>query len=58
MSSPNSYHSVTDFYAKKNKYRYFIYGSFSLNKKVKWKIELKKKYLYFWPWICGFTTGY
>ncbi len=37
MSSPNSYHSVTDFYAKKNKYRYFIYGSFSLNKKVKWK---------------------
>ena len=37
ISSPNSYHSVTDFYAKNNKYRYFIYGSFSLNKKVKWK---------------------
>ena len=36
-SSPNSYHSVTDFYAKNNESRYFIYGSFSLNKKVKWK---------------------
>ena len=32
-SSPNSYHSVTDFYAKNNESRYFIYGSFSLNKK-------------------------
>ena len=36
-SSPNSYHSVTNFYAKKIKKRYFIYGSYSLNKKVSWK---------------------
>lgn len=38
-SSPNSYHSVDNFYALKNKSRYFIYGSFSLNKKVVWRIS-------------------
>ena len=36
VSSPNSYHSASNFYAKKVKRRYFIYGSFSLNKKVNW----------------------
>ena len=36
-SSPNSYHSVSNFYGVKNKKRFFIYGSFSLNKIVKWK---------------------
>tara|TARA_B110000483_G_scaffold232652_1_gene300484 strand:+ start:1372 stop:2127 length:756 start_codon:yes stop_codon:yes gene_type:complete len=35
-STPNSYHSVTNFYAKKTLKRYFIYGSYSLNKKVLW----------------------
>ena len=35
-SYPDSYHSVSKFYGKKNKRRYFIYGSFSLNKPVRW----------------------
>lgn len=38
-SSPNSYHSVSNFYAKIQKKRYFIYGSYSLNKKVSWSIS-------------------
>ncbi len=38
VSSPNSYHSASNFYAKKTKKRYFIYGSFSLNKKVNWHV--------------------
>lgn len=38
VSSPNSYHSASNFYAKKIKRRYFIYGSFSLNKKVNWHV--------------------
>ena len=37
-SAPNSYHSASNFYAKKVKKRYFIYGSYSLNKKVSWKM--------------------
>jgi hypothetical protein len=37
-STPNSYHSVTNFYAKKTLKRYFIYGSYSLNKKVLWNL--------------------
>ena len=35
-STPNSYHSVSNFYAITNKKRYFIYGSYSQNKKVIW----------------------
>lgn len=37
LSSPDSYHSVSKFLGKKNKKRYFIYGSYSLNKAVQWK---------------------
>lgn len=36
LSSPNSYHSVSKFYGKVKKKRYFIYGSYSLNKAVTW----------------------
>lgn len=36
LSSPNSYHSVSKFYGRVKKKRYFIYGSYSLNKAVKW----------------------
>lgn len=36
LSTPDSYHSVSKFYGKVNKKRYFIYGSFSLNKTFKW----------------------
>lgn len=35
-STPGSYHAVTKFLGKKIKKRYFIYGSYSLNKKVPW----------------------
>ena len=35
-STPNSYHGVSKFKSIKNK-RTFLYGSFSLNNKVKWK---------------------
>jgi hypothetical protein len=35
-STPNSYHAVTNFNARKTLKRFFIYGSFSLNKKVSW----------------------
>ena len=38
LSSPNSYHGVSKFTAK-NKERVFIYGSYSLNKKVEWLIN-------------------
>lgn len=37
LSSPDSYHSVSKFLGKNNKKRYFIYGSYSLNKPVNWK---------------------
>lgn len=37
-STPFSYHAVNKFNSKKIK-RYFIYGSFSLNKKVQWSID-------------------
>ena len=37
LSSPDSYHAVSKFFGKTNKKRYFIYGSFSLNKPVTWK---------------------
>ena len=36
-SNPESYHAVSKFKGKKVKKRYFIYGSFSLNKAVNWK---------------------
>ena len=36
LSSPNSYHGVSKFISKNNIKRIFIYGSFSLNKRVKW----------------------
>ena len=36
-SSPDSYHSVSKFLGNTVKKRYFIYGSFSLNKPVVWK---------------------
>ena len=36
LSTPDSYHSVSRFHGKINKKRYFIYGSYSLNKPVKW----------------------
>ena len=35
-STPDSYHAVSRFIGKKNKKRFFIYGSFSLNKEVIW----------------------
>ena len=37
LSSPDSYHAVSKFIGKKIKQRYFVYGSFSLNKPVVWK---------------------
>lgn len=40
LSSPNSYHSVSKFLGKKDKKRYFIYGSYSLNKRVSWMQKL------------------
>ena len=36
LSTPDSYHAVSKFYGKINRKRYFIYGSFSLNKPVRW----------------------
>ena len=36
-SNQESYHAVSKFKGKKVKKRYFIYGSFSLNKAVNWK---------------------
>lgn len=42
LSSPNSYHSVSKFYGREKKKRYFIYGSYSLNKAVKWLNKEKK----------------
>ena len=36
LSAPDSYHSVSRFYGRVNRKRYFIYGSYSLNKPVKW----------------------
>ena len=38
LSSPNSYHSAQKFLSKFKK-RVFVYGSFSLNKKVDWKFN-------------------
>lgn len=40
LSSPNSYHGVSKFVSKNSK-RIFIYGSYSLNKPVKWKFIKK-----------------
>ena len=40
LSGPNSYHSVSKFYGKVKK-RYFIYGSYSLNKAVTWFKKIK-----------------
>ena len=37
-STPDSYHEASLFRAKK-KFRYFIYGSFSLNKPVNWSLK-------------------
>ena len=36
LSTPNSYHAASELICNKNK-RVFIYGSYSLNKKVNWK---------------------
>ena len=36
LSTPDSYHAVSKFYGRVKKKRYFIYGSYSLNKPVKW----------------------
>ncbi len=36
-STPFSYHAVNKFLPKNKRKRYFIYGSFSLNKKVNWQ---------------------
>jgi len=45
-STPGSYHAVTKFLGKKIKKRYFVYGSYSLNKPVNWisKNYIKKSY--------------
>ena len=40
LSTPNSYHAASKFLSEKYK-RVFIYGSYSLNKKVNWKKLLK-----------------
>ncbi len=42
LSSPNSYHGVSKFITKNNNKRVFIYGSFSLNKSVKWLFNFQK----------------
>ena len=42
ISSPNSYHGVSKFMPKNNSKRVFIYGSFSLNKPVRWLFNSKK----------------
>mgnify|MGYP001197892176 CR=1 FL=1 len=39
LSSPDSYHGVSKFISKNNIKRVFIYGSFSLNKPVKWSFN-------------------
>ena len=36
LSTPDSYHAVSRFNGRINKKRYFIYGSYSLNKPVRW----------------------
>ena len=53
LSTPNSYHAASELLTEKNK-RVFIYGSYSLNKKVNWKklLKSKKKNLYNWTWLC------
>ena len=38
LSSPNSYHGVSKFLSEE-KERVFVYGSYSLDRKVNWKIE-------------------
>tara|TARA_B110000027_G_scaffold134222_1_gene165688 strand:+ start:4729 stop:5517 length:789 start_codon:yes stop_codon:yes gene_type:complete len=42
LSSPNSYHGVSKFFSKNKAKRVFIYGSFSLNKPVKWFFVSKR----------------
>ena len=42
LSSPNSYHGVSKFITKNDIRRTFIYGSFSLNKPVKWLFNFQK----------------
>ena len=42
LSSPDSYHSVSKFVPKNKKKRFFIYGSYSLNKKVIWQKNKEK----------------
>jgi Rps23 Pro-64 3,4-dihydroxylase Tpa1-like proline 4-hydroxylase len=39
-STPFSYHAVKKFLPSKKRKRYFIYGSFSLNKKVSWQVNV------------------
>ena len=40
LSSPNSYHGVRKFLSK-TKNRIFVYGSFTMDRKVNWKIKEK-----------------
>lgn len=42
LSSPNSYHGVSKFFSNNKIKRVFIYGSFSLNKPVKWLFDPTK----------------
>lgn len=43
ISQPNSYHAVSKLVSKKN--RYFIYGSYSLDRKINWnKLKTKNKF--------------
>ena len=44
QSTPNSYHGVKKFKEFKNEKRYFVYGSYALNKPVIWSFEGNKYY--------------
>ena len=44
QSTPNSYHGVKKFKEFRNEKRYFIYGSYALNKPVIWSFEGNKYY--------------
>ena len=44
QSTPNSYHGVKKFKEFKNEKRYFIYGSYALNKPVIWSFKGNKYY--------------
>jgi Rps23 Pro-64 3,4-dihydroxylase Tpa1-like proline 4-hydroxylase len=44
QSTPNSYHGVRKFKEFRNEKRYFIYGSYALNKPVIWSFKGNKYY--------------